>query len=327
MRLLITGSTGFIGGHLIRRLAETAHELRCLVRDPQGRPARAIACRGADVVAGDVTDAASVRRAVAGCDAVVHLANVYSFWERDPRVFDAVNVAGTAIVMQAALDAGVSQLVHLSTVEALESAPRDTRYGRTKYAGEQHAWAAARRGLPLVVLAPGAVLGRGDRKPTGRYIRDVARRRLPFTLCTETVLTLVHVRDVVEAIARALERPEAVGKRYVVGVHQVSIGEMNRMVSEIAGVPLPAWRLPDVLVLPVARVLTAIARVTGRPPAWGLSLDQARVLRRGFRYDGSAAARELGFVYTPIREAVAELLGVGRQVGGGRWGTVEVGGG
>jgi hypothetical protein len=51
------------------------------------------------------------------------------------------------------------------------------------------------------------------------------------------------------------------------------------------------------------------------------------VLRRGFRYDGSAAARELGFVYTPIREAVAELLGVGRQVGGGRRGTVEVGGG
>ena len=162
-----------------------------------------------------------------------------------------------------------------------------------------------------------AVLGRGDRKPTGRYIRDLARRRLPFALCTRTVLTMVHVRDVVEAIVGALERPEAVGKRYIVGVHQVSIDELNRMVSEIAGVPVPDWRLPDVLVLPVAALLTGLARLSGRPPAWGLSLDLARVLRRGFRYDGRAAARELGFSYTPIRDAVAEMLGVGAVRGPG----------
>jgi dihydroflavonol-4-reductase len=327
MRVLVTGATGFIGGHLLRRLAGTPHDLRCLVRDPDGRAARTVACRGAELVAGDVTDLDSVRRAVAGCDAVVHLANIYSFWERDPRVYDAVNVAGTAHVMEAALAAGVSRVVHLSTVEALDTAPRDNRYARSKFAGEQRAWAAAQRGLPLVVLSPGAVLGRGDRKPTGRYIRDLARRRLPFALCTRTVLTMVHVRDVVEAIVGALGAPDAVGKRYIVGVHQVSIGELNRMVSKIAGVPVPDWRLPDVLVLPMAALLTGLARLTGRAPAWGLSLDMARVLRRGFRYDGSAAARELGFAYSPIREAVVEMLGVGRQVGGGRWKTVEVGGG
>lgn len=327
MRILITGATGFIGGNLMRRLAGSTPELRCLVRDAESRAARALACRGAEIVAGDVTDPETVRRAVAGCDAAIHLANIYSFWERDPRVYDAVNVAGTAHVMEAALAAAVSKVVHLSTVEALESAPRDNRYARSKYAGEQRAWAAARRGLPLVVLYPGAVLGRGDRKPTGRYIRDLARRRLPFALCTDTVLTFVHVRDVVEAIVQALERPEAVGKRYIVGVHQVAIGELNRMVSEIAGVPLPAWRLPDGLVLPVAAALSAVARVSGRPPAWGLSLDLARLLRRGFRYDGSAAARELGFSYSPIRDAVAEMLGVGREAGGGRWRTVDVGGG
>ncbi|HEY6110617.1 MAG TPA: NAD-dependent epimerase/dehydratase family protein [Gemmatimonadales bacterium] len=317
MRVLLTGSTGFIGSHLIRRLVGTSHDLRCLVRDPGGRAARTLACRGAELVAGDVTDPESVRRAVDGCDAVVHLANIYSFWERDPRVFDAVNVEGTTHVMEAALAAGVSRVVHLSTVEALEQAPRDNRYARSKYAGEQRAWAAAQRGLPLVVLCPGAVLGRGDRKPTGRYIRDLARRHLPFALCTRTVLTMVHVRDVVEAIVGALERPDAVGKRYIVGVHQVSIAELNRMVSEIAGVPVPDRRLPGALVLPVAALLTGLARLTGRPPAWGLSLDMARVLRRGFRYDGSAAARELGFSYSSVREAVAEMLGVGAGRGPG----------
>jgi dihydroflavonol-4-reductase len=309
MRILLTGATGFIGGHLVRRLGHTWHEMRCLVRDPGAAPARALARRGAGLVQGDVTDPASVRRAMAGCDWVVHLANVYSFWERDPRVYEAVNVRGTAHVMEAALEAGVSKVVHVSTVEALAAAPRDNRYAKSKYAGEQRAWAFAKRGLPLVVLCPGAVLGRGDTKPTGRYMRDLACRRIPFRLCEDTVLSVVHVRDVVEAIVQALERPETVGGRYVIAGHLVSIGELNRMVSELARVPLPERRLPDALLRPLAALLTGIARVTGRPPRWGLSLDQARVLRRGFRCDGSAAARQLGLEYSAVREAVAEVVG------------------
>ena len=309
MRILITGATGFIGGHLVRRLGHTWHEMRCLVRDPDSPKARALARRGAALVKGDVTDPASLRRAMAGCDWVVHLANVYSFWERDNRVFETVNVRGTAHVMEAALAAGVSKLVHLSTVEALESAPRDNRYAKSKYAGEQRAWDVAKRGLPLVVLCPGAVLGRGDTKPTGRYMRDLACRRIPFRLCEDSVLSVVHVRDVAEAIVQALERPETVGGRYVIVGHLVSIGELNRMVSEIARVPLPERRLPHALLLPLAAALSGIARVTGRPPRWGLSLDQARVMRRGFRFDGAKAAQQLGLEYSPIREAVADVVG------------------
>lgn len=315
MRILITGATGFIGGHLVRRLAETPHELRCLVRDPAGRAARTLACRGAAPVAGDVTDAASVRRAVAGCDWVVHLANIYSFWERDPRRYERVNVTGTATVMEAALAAGVAKVVHVSSVEALEDAPRDSRYARSKYAGERRARAAAARGLPLVVLHPAAVLGRGDRKPTGRYIRDLVRRRLPFTLCPDTVLTWVHVRDVVEAIVQALERDGTAGRSYVVAAEQRSIGAVSRLVSELARVPLPRRRLPDALVLPLGALLSAVATVTRRPPAWGLSLDLARLLRRGFRCDGATAARELGIEYAPIREALADAIGARAKSG------------
>jgi nucleoside-diphosphate-sugar epimerase len=140
-------------------------------------------------------------------------------------------------------------------------------------------------------------------------MRDLACRRIPFRLCEDSVLSVVHVRDVAEAIVQALERPETVGGRYVIVGHQVSIGALNRMVSEIARVSLPERSLPDALLLPLAALLTGIARVTGRPPRWGLSLDQARVMRRGCQLDGARAARELGFEYSGVREAVAEVVG------------------
>jgi dihydroflavonol-4-reductase len=318
MRVFVTGGTGFIGGHLVRRLAHTGHEMTCLVR--AASRGEALGRRGARIVVGDVTDPVALGRGMAGCDAVVHLANVYSFWEADPRVYERVNVRGTAQVMKAAFLTGVGKVVHLSTCEVFgygadapftEETPvgprRDSRYARSKFAGERIAWGWERRGLPLVVLYPGAVLGRGDTKPTGRYIRDLARGRIPFLVYPDTVLTVVHVRDVVEAIVQALER-EAAGGRYLIGRHQLTIGALSRMVSEVAGVPLPRRRLPDRLVLPLAALLTGAARLTRRPPPWGLSLDQARVMRRGFRFDGSRATRELGISYTPIREAIAEML-------------------
>lgn len=323
MRIFITGGTGFIGGHLVRRLAHTEHEMVCLARDP-GR-ATPLARRGAVVVTGDVTDPVSLARGMAGCDAVVHLAAVYSLWERDPRVFEAVNVRGTAHVMDRALQAGVSRVVHLSTAEVFghaaasplspftEDTPvaprRDTRYARSKYAGELAAWERAHRGLPLVVLYPGAVIGRGDCKPTGRYIHDLVHRRVPFFACPDTVLTVVHVEDVAEAIVAALERK--CGNRYLLGLHQVSFGDLTRMVCEIARVAPPRWPLPDALLLPLAGLLTGVAAVTRRPPPWGLSLDVARLLRRGTRFDGRKAARELGFVYSPIGRALADAIAVG----------------
>lgn len=323
MRIFITGASGFIGGHLVRRLAHTGHEMVCLARDP-GR-ATPLARRGALVVTGDVTDPVSLARGMAGCDAVVHLAAVYAFWVRDTRLFEAVNVRGTANVMERALQAGVSRVVHLSTAEVFghaaasplspftEETPvaprRDTRYARSKYAGELAAWERARRGLPLVVLYPGTVIGRGDRKPTGRYFHDLVHRRVPFSACPDTVLTVVHVEDVAEAIVAALERE--CGNRYLLGRHQVSLGDLTRMVCEIASVAPPRYRLPDALLLPLAGLLTGVAALTRRPPPWGLSLDLARLLRRGTRFDGRKAARELGFVYSPLGQALADAIAVG----------------
>ena len=148
MRIFITGGTGFIGTCLVRRLAETDHQVTCLVR--RSSNTAVLERLRVELISGDVTDSDSLRAAIKGHDCVINLANVYSFWEPDPRVYQSVNVCGTRNVMESALEAGVSKVVHISTggiygkpkdvpfTEESEVGPiRFSEYFRTKYEGDQ----------------------------------------------------------------------------------------------------------------------------------------------------------------------------------------------
>jgi len=324
MKVFVTGATGFIGSHLVPRLLRDGHELRCLVRRPgTGRPLEE---QGAATIQGDVTDRGSIERAMSGCDCVIHLANVYSFWEADRRTYARVNVEGTRNVMECALAAAIPRVVHVSSaviygrpadVPFTEESPvgpvRFSEYARTKYGGDRIAWELhEERGLPLVTILPGAVLGPGDTRATGDYIRRLVRRSMPARIMEDSVLTFVHVRDVAEAIARAAARDDLSGTRLLVGAQRLSFREVNRMVGEISGVPLPALRLPASLAMAGAALLTWLADRIGQPPPWGMSTDQIRTMKEGFQFDGRRAERELGLVYTPIRVALEEEIGACR---------------
>ncbi|MGC8825647.1 MAG: NAD-dependent epimerase/dehydratase family protein [Anaerolineae bacterium] len=320
MRIFVTGATGFIGRHFIARLRDTAHEVTCLVR--AGSRLEHLQAARARLVFGDILDRRAVLAGMQGHDAVVHLAALYSFWERRPRRYYEVNVEGTRCVMECALQAGVSKVVLVSTSLVYgvpserpfrEDAPASRRllsaYARSKYAGERIAWELHRTaGLPLVVLYPGGVLGSGDVKASGQYVRQLVRREPPARVFEDSVITWVHVRDAAEAILRALERPGTIGERYLLGSERLSWGEFNRLVSETAGVPLPRLVMPDALVLAASLLATAWAYLGGRPPIWQLAWDSIRTIRAGLEFDGSKAERKLGLRYTPIRQALAEIL-------------------
>lgn len=319
MRVFVTGATGFIGTEFVRRLASTPHEVRCLAR-PQSRVS-AIEALGATAVRGDVTDPASIARGVEGCDWVVHLANVYEFWLADRTAFDRVNIEGTRHVMEAALAAGVSKAVHVSSVVAYGDAtgtvtertafgPRaHGDYGRTKRAAEQLAldYFTTHR-LPVVIIAPGAVLGAGDPKATGRYVADLVRGRVPAQLWPDAPFPFVHVRDVAEAILLALEKDGNAGEKYLVVGETSSFGALNRMAAEIAGVRPPRFTMPGPLAMTGARAATAVSTVTGTPPLMGMAIEMFRMMRHGLAVDGSKAARELGLVYTPLRTAIEDEI-------------------
>ncbi len=316
MRIFITGATGFIGTHLVQRLALTQHRMVCLVRKTSN--VSTLEKVGATLVTGDVTDRDSLLQAMKRCCWVINLANVYSFWEPDRRVYSAVNIGGTRNVMEVALELGVSKVLHVSTslvygkpadVPFTEESPvgpvRFCEYAETKYQGDLSAWELCeKKRLPLVMVYPAAVLGSGDPKATGQLIQNLIGRRLPATAFHGPIVTWVHVRDVAEAIVRAMDKEDNLGEKYLVGKEQLSMGQFYRMVSEISGVPLPRVHLPDSLVTASARLLTGLADLTKKPPLWGMAVDEISMIKEGFRLDGSKAERELGVIYTPIRLAI-----------------------
>jgi dihydroflavonol-4-reductase len=318
--VFVTGATGFVGTHLARRLHRDGHDLVCLVRrHSRTAPLTAL---DAELVVGDVTNKKSMMTAMAGCGCAVNLANIYSLWEPDPAIYQSVNIGGTKNVMEAALEADLPRVVHLSTVlvygkpiddpfsEASEPGRiRFSAYAESKYQGDLLAWRLhEERDLPLVVLYPGGILGPGDDKFTGALIRRLMDRKLPARMFDDIGFTYVHVADVVDAIVASMTMSEAVGERYILGNERLTMAEFYDTVCELAGVPPPRLALPGFAARATARLLTLMADISKRPPLWGLSDDTVRMASFGTNADGSKAVRELGLRYTALQTALEEAV-------------------
>lgn len=325
MKAFITGATGFIGSHTAQRMAGAGHKITCLVR--KASKAGRLTRLGATLVLGDLGNRESLLRGMAGCDWVLNIAAAYAFWLPDKRTYTEVNVEGTRNVMECALEAGVSKVVHVSTVavygkpadrpfdEASDPGPvRFSEYARTKYEGDLIAWELSRtKGLPLVMVYPGGVLGPDDPKPTGEYIQNLITGRMPALVLTDAIFPWVHVRDVAEIAARAAEKEDNIGEKYLAVAENLTFGTINKMIGEISGVALPKMTMPDVLATANAKILTLLADIVKRPPLWGMAADQMRTMKDGAAVDGSKAERELGITYTPIRTALEEAIASYRQ--------------
>lgn len=323
MRIFVTGATGFVGGHTVERLLADGHQLHCLVRRPGAAPDR-LRQPGITLVPGDLHDAAALKAGMQGCEAVVHLASVNTHWEPHPAIYRAVNVEGVRSVMTAALEAGARVALNVGTalswgvppeIPFHEDTPRGpdlfSSYAKSKRVGDQLAWRMHReQGLPLVSVYPGGVVGPGNVKQTSQYFHTVLEGKLPGVVFPDIRQTYVDVGDVAEIIARALETPAAVGRKYLGGNESLSMAEVNALLVELAGAKLPRMRMPDFAMHALSAAATKIADVTKREPMLGMARGSILHMAAGCEFDGSRAIRELGIEYTPIRESIAaEIAG------------------
>jgi nucleoside-diphosphate-sugar epimerase len=256
VRVLVTGATGFTGGHLARALAAAGHDVSALVRDRAGEPAADLARGGITPVSGDLRDPSTLTAATAGVEVVYHLAAIYRQAGVPADTYRAVNAVGSQLVVEAASRAGARRVVHCSTVgvhgdverpPANEDAPLKPGdiYQETKLEGERLAQAAgARCGIEVTVARPSGIYGPGDRRLL-RLFRGVARRRW-FTLGSgEIYYHLTYIDDLVDGFRLLGEHPAAANRTYILAGGEVTtLNALVGLVAEGAGVPVPTRHLP-----------------------------------------------------------------------------------
>lgn len=324
--VLVTGASGFVGSAVVRALVARGYAVRAFVR-PSSRLAN---LDGLDIetAKGDIRDAESLSRAARGARFIMHVAADYRLWTPDPEALIASNVAGTRLVMEAALAAGAERVVHTSSVATIapndggkpadETRPLDERaaigaYKRSKVLAERTVEAMiAREGLPAVIVNPSTPVGPRDIRPTptGRIIVEAASGRVPAFV--DTGLNLVHVDDVAAGHVAALERGR-IGERYILGGQDMLLADMLREIARLARRRPPRVRLPRRWLFPAAVVAEIVAARTGREPF--LTLDGLRMARHRMFFSSGKALRELGYRARPASEGLSEAIAWFRAAG------------
>ena len=318
MKALVTGASGFVGAALARTLLAAGWHVRVLTRASSDR--RNLRTLDVENTVGDLTDPASLERAVADCDAVFHAAADYRLWVPDPEAMYRANVDGTRHLIAAAHRAGVKRIVYTSSVACIglpadgspgtEATPVALtemvgHYKRSKFLAERAALEAAAEGAPVVIVNPAAPVGPRDVKPTptGQIVLDAALGRTPAYV--DTGLNIVHVDDVAAGHVLAFHRGR-IGERYILGGQNLPLRDILIEITRQAGRAPPRVKLPHGVVLPIAYVAEWIARLTGRPTR--VTVDSVRMARKRMYFSSDKAARELGYGFRPAALAIADAL-------------------
>jgi dihydroflavonol-4-reductase len=318
-RVVITGAAGFIGSAVARAVqARGAHVVA--ITEPGADDGN---LRGLDVERAviDIRDGAALRSAVAGARYVFHLAAIYRFWARDPRIFHEVNVGGTLNVIDAVQAAGAQRLVYTSTVGVLglgrtrHGQPADEtcyadvahmfgHYKRTKFAAEHEVLRAAGEGLDVTVALPTFPLGPGDRAPTptGKVVLNFLNGKMPGFV--DTALNVCHVDDLALGHVAALEHGRK-GRSYILGGENMTMREILQALADCSGLPMPRFEAPRPLGVAAALASELIeGRMLKREPR--VPLEGARMATTKMIFNDDRARAEIGHKSRPARLAIED---------------------
>jgi dihydroflavonol-4-reductase len=319
MLAFVTGATGFLGSHVARALAEQGADLRLLVRPTSNL--KNLEGLKAETVTGDLRDSASLEKAMAGCDAVFHVAADYRLWVRDPAEMYRSNVEGTRAILEASRTNNVRCVVYTSSVATIgfsgngHPADEDSpvaladmigHYKRSKFMAEQVALDAGRCNMRVVTVNPTTPVGEQDIKPTptGRIVVDFLKRKFPAYV--ETGLNLVDVRECARGHVTAMEKGKS-GERYILGGENLTLKQILDKLAAISGLPSPTVKLPYA----VAYVAGAVdemfsGRLLGREPR--ATIETVRMGKKKMWATSGKAERELGWKTIPVDDALRRAV-------------------
>lgn len=316
MKAFVTGGTGFIGQHVVRKLVERDYDVYALARSE--RSAAALEAMGATAVPGDIGDTTSMRDGMAGSDVVFHIAGWYKVGAPDWMKAESINVGGTRKVLRLAHELGIPKIVYTSTVAVFgdtggrlvdesffQGGPFLSEYDRTKWlAHYKVAQPLIEKGAPIIIVMPGGVYGPGDTSIVAEIMR-LFYRGIPALPAPDTIFTYAHVEDIAEGHILAAEKGK-IGESYILAGPAIPLGEMVDFWSHLVGKPAPALRIPSRFLRPFAPLMGVINSFVTLPPLF--SQEVVGLLGVSYMARSDKARAQLGWQTRPLQTGMLETF-------------------
>lgn len=319
MQAFVTGSTGLLGGNLVKELIHQGHTVRALVRSRSKGQHVLGDLPGVELIEGDMENVAGFAAHLAGCDVLFHTAAYFreyyqpgDHWAK----LERINVTGTVELMRAAHAAGVKRLIDTSSSGVIDKNVGDESSGpnphaqhnlyfKSKVLTEERIRTLVAEGLPIVQILPGWMLGPGDAAPTasGQLVLDFVNGKLPGSFDGGT--STVDARDVASAMVVAAEKGR-IGQRYIVGGRYLSMADLNQALAQASGIPAPRRRFPNGVMRLVASFSELWSRVSGQPAL--ITRDAVETMMDKHAVRSDKAERELDVRFRPIHQSLRDEL-------------------
>jgi dihydroflavonol-4-reductase len=322
VKAFVTGGTGFIGKHLVRKLRDRGDEVAALVRTPP--KAANLRDWGVEIVEGDLSDEDAIRRGVQGRDAVFHVGAMYKVGvpKSDYDALYDANVRGTERVLDAATNAGAGRIVYVSTgnvygntrgqiVDESYTRPQPPEflsyYDETKYKAHQAALDRIAKGAPVIIVQPGGVYGPDDPSELGNMIDQARTGKLKMRLFPEAGFNFIYVEDVAEGIILAHDKGR-IGQAYNLAGEKGTMGDLVEKTSKLSGRKAPALTMPPALMKMAIPVGPVVGKLMGFPPNLGELIKTSNGVT--FWMTDKKAREELGFQARDLDTGLRQTLGV-----------------
>lgn len=316
MKILLTGANGLLGSQIAKNLLDKGYAVRAIKRASSDLKLLGNYAEKIEWFDGDVRDIHSLENATQHITHLIHCAALISFLPEDENALMQINVQGTANVMNAALEANVSKVLHVSSVAAfgrpkgvalidetldVKDSKDNFNYYRSKFLGEREAWRAQAEGLNVVVINPSTILGEGNWNKEPNIAFDYAHKNYPFY--TQGTNGFVDVRDVSEIAVRLL-LSEIKNEQFIVSAENLALREFQNFLADEFGKKRPFFGIGKGIMNMVWRGEWLLQKATGKRPL--MTRETAQLTQAVFNYNNEKIKSALNYSFIPVRESVRE---------------------